>query len=175
VRSDGSGCVVANTPLVQASLLFSLHPWWTLLVFHCVWRRWESERRDVNVWGIRGLIGWCRHLRAGRLNLSWVGDLHCGRPSQGSSLSIIGLDWFWIGLVLIFIRDHGHVCGSHLSELTDYLGENPGGNLGTAQANSCCWLTPIGPELASYQAPYNILWDAVSSQWMHSQQSKSAD
>ena len=26
----------------------------------------------------------------------------------------------------------------------DYLGANPGGNLGTAQANPCCWLTPIG-------------------------------
>jgi len=42
------------------------------------------------------------------------------------------------------IRDHGHACGSRRSELTDYLGENPGGNLGTAQANPCCWLTPIG-------------------------------
>jgi len=26
----------------------------------------------------------------------------------------------------------------------DYLGANPGGTLGTAQANPCCWLTPIG-------------------------------
>ena len=24
-------------------------------------------------------------------------------------------------------------------------GEIPGGNLGTAQTNPCCWLTPIGP------------------------------
>jgi len=24
-------------------------------------------------------------------------------------------------------------------------GANPGGILGTAQANPCCWLTPIGP------------------------------
>jgi len=27
----------------------------------------------------------------------------------------------------------------------DYLGENPGGTLGTVQANPCCWLTPTGP------------------------------
>jgi len=26
----------------------------------------------------------------------------------------------------------------------DCLGANPGGTLGTAQANPCCWLTPIG-------------------------------
>ena len=26
----------------------------------------------------------------------------------------------------------------------DYLGANPGGTLGTVQANPCCWLTPIG-------------------------------
>ena len=40
--------------------------------------------------------------------------------------------------------DNGHAHCSRRSELTDYLGENPGGNLGTAQANPCCWLTPIG-------------------------------
>jgi len=45
---------------------------------------------------------------------------------------------------VVLIRDHGHACGSRRSELTNYLGENPGGNLGTAQANPCCWLTPIG-------------------------------
>jgi len=56
-----------------------------------------------------------------------------------------------------------------------YLGENPGGTLGTAQANPCCWLTPIGPSLANCQAPYIILWDAVSSQWMCYQQSKRTD
>jgi len=26
-----------------------------------------------------------------------------------------------------------------------WIGKNPGGTLGTAQANPCCWLTPIGP------------------------------
>jgi len=52
---------------------------------------------------------------------------------------------------------------------------NCGGNLGTAQANPCCWLTPIGPQLASCQAPHNILWDSASPPWMASQQSKSAD
>jgi len=31
-----------------------------------------------------------------------------------------------------------------MAELTNHLGENPGGTLGTAQANPCCWLTPIG-------------------------------
>jgi len=65
-----------------------------------------------------------------------------------------GLDWIgldWIGLETIgtvfvdIIRDHGHAHGSRRSELTNYLGENPGGTLGTAQANPCCWLTPIGP------------------------------
>ena len=35
--------------------------------------------------------------------------------------------------------------GSSHSELTNYLGQNPGGTLGTAQANPCCWLTPTGP------------------------------
>jgi len=40
--------------------------------------------------------------------------------------------------------DNGHARCSCRSELTDYLGENPGGNLGTAQANPCCWLTPTG-------------------------------
>jgi len=48
-------------------------------------------------------------------------------------------------LDVIFVRDHGHAHGSRRSELTNYLGENPGGNLGTAQANPCCWLTPTGP------------------------------
>jgi len=45
----------------------------------------------------------------------------------------------WIGSdgtrrrgVVIFIRDHGHVCGSRRSELTNYLGVNPGGILGAA-------------------------------------------
>jgi len=47
-------------------------------------------------------------------------------------------------------------------ESNNCLGNNPGGNLGTAQANPCCWLTPIGPQLASCQAPHIILWDAVS-------------
>ena len=42
------------------------------------------------------------------------------------------------------IRDHGHAHGSRCSEFNNYLGENPGGILGTAQANPCCWLTPIG-------------------------------
>jgi len=55
-----------------------------------------------------------------------------------------GLDWIRFRFGLIFIRDHGRACGSRRSELTNYLGENPGGNLGTAQANPCCWLTPIG-------------------------------
>jgi len=58
-----------------------------------------------------------------------------------------GLDWIgddWLGFVDM-IRDHGHAHGSRRSELTNCLGENPGGNLGTAQANPCCWLTPIGP------------------------------
>jgi len=50
----------------------------------------------------------------------------------------------WIRWLFVDIRDHGHAHGSRRSELTNYLGENPGGNLGTAQANPCCWLTPIG-------------------------------
>jgi len=75
---------------------------------------------------------------------------------------VCGVGGNWIGLALTFIRDHGHACGSRRSELTDYLGENPGGILGTAQANPCCWLTPTGPQLASCQAPCTILWDAVS-------------
>jgi len=41
--------------------------------------------------------------------------------------------------------DSGHAHGSCRSESTNYLGENPGGNLGTVQANPCCWLTPTGP------------------------------
>jgi len=40
-----------------------------------------------------------------------------------------------------------------MSRIDDCSGANPGGNLGTAQANPCCWLTPIGPQLASCQAP----------------------
>jgi len=32
----------------------------------------------------------------------------------------------------------------HIRVVNDYLGTNPGGTLGTAQANPCCWLTPIG-------------------------------
>ena len=52
---------------------------------------------------------------------------------------------FGFMVVVVDIRDHGHACGSRRSELTNYLGENPGGILGTAQANPCCWLTPIGP------------------------------
>jgi len=56
----------------------------------------------------------------------------------------------WIGLDVLDWRlwlckgDNGHARCSRRSELTNYLGENPGGILGTAQANSCCWLTPIG-------------------------------
>jgi len=64
------------------------------------------------------------------------------------------------------IRDHGHALGSRRSEFNNCLGENPGGNLGTAQANPRCWLTPTGPQLASCQAPCNILWDAAFQQWM---------
>jgi len=56
-----------------------------------------------------------------------------------------GRDRWMAPVDVIFIRDHGHAHGSRRSELTNYLGENPGGNLGTAQANPCCWLTPIGP------------------------------
>jgi len=52
--------------------------------------------------------------------------------------------YFELGMTCWRVRDHGHAHGSRRSELTDYLGENPGGNLGTAQANPCCWLTPIG-------------------------------
>jgi len=37
----------------------------------------------------------------------------------------------WMAPVLC-IRDHGHACGSRRSELTSYLGENPGGILGAA-------------------------------------------
>jgi len=51
----------------------------------------------------------------------------------------------FVGVDVAFVRDHGHVCGSRRSELTNCLGENPGGTLGTAHANPCCWLTPIGP------------------------------
>jgi len=49
------------------------------------------------------------------------------------------------GYDYMFIRDHWHAHGSRRSELTNYLGENPCGTLGTAQANPCCWLTPLGP------------------------------
>jgi len=52
---------------------------------------------------------------------------------------------FVVGWMFTFVRDHGHVHGSRRSELTNCLGENPGGTLGTAQANPCCWLTSIGP------------------------------
>jgi len=37
----------------------------------------------------------------------------------------------------------GHL--AFVGQMTDCLGENPGGILGTAQANPCCWLTPTGP------------------------------
>jgi len=66
----------------------------------------------------------------------------CRDEDGGLALYHVGLDL--AGLVT-FIKDHGHVHGSCRSELTDYLGENPGGNLGTAHANPCCWLTPIRP------------------------------
>jgi len=55
---------------------------------------------------------------------------------------------WWIGFGGLFVDlqgDNGHAHCSRRSELTDYLGENPAGNLGTVQANPCCWLTPIGP------------------------------
>jgi len=48
----------------------------------------------------------------------------------------------------IKVPDHGHAFGSGsglVNSVTDYLGENPGATLGTAQTNPCCWLTPIGP------------------------------
>jgi len=34
--------------------------------------------------------------------------------------------------------DHGHAHGSRRSDSTNYLGANPGGILGAAQANPCC-------------------------------------
>jgi len=43
------------------------------------------------------------------------------------------------------LPDHGHALGSGLvNSATDYLGVNPGGIHGTAHANPCCCLTPIG-------------------------------
>jgi len=67
-------------------------------------------------------------------------------------------------LLVIGTPDHGHACGSgSVHNATDCLGKNPGGTLGTAQANPCCWLAPIGPQLASCQAPHIILWDDASN------------
>jgi len=71
-----------------------------------------------------------------------IGDTTTDDKGIGSAW--LGLERMAIVAVAIRIRDHGHAHGSRRSELTDYLGENPGGNLGTAQANPCCWLTPIG-------------------------------
>jgi len=59
-----------------------------------------------------------------------------------------------------------HAHGSCRSELTDCSGANPGGNLGTAQANPCCWLTPTGSQLTSCQAPHIILSDAAFQLWV---------
>jgi len=71
----------------------------------------------------------------------------CGGGNTTRQLALHGGrdGWMVSASVVIFIRDHGHAPGSRRSELTNYLGENPGGTLGTAQANPCCWLTPIGP------------------------------
>jgi len=60
---------------------------------------------------------------------------------RGTRIGLDGLDWrLWLCK-----DDNGHAHCSRRSESTDCLGENPGGNLGTVQANPCCWLTPIGP------------------------------
>jgi len=56
-----------------------------------------------------------------------------------------GRDGWMVSVGVTFVRDHEHAHGSRRSELTNCLGENPGGTLGTAHANPCCWLTPIGP------------------------------
>jgi len=45
---------------------------------------------------------------------------------------------------------------------TNCQGANLGGISGTKQANPWRWLTPIGPQLASCQAPCIALWDAAS-------------
>jgi len=68
-----------------------------------------------------------------------------GRSLRIELESASELELAFAGDVLTIIRDHGHAHGSRRSELTNYLGENPGGTLGTAQANPCCWLTPTGP------------------------------
>jgi len=76
------------------------------------------------------------------------GEVRGGDTTQPDNLQCTE-GWMegWMAFVVgvTFIRDHGHAHGSRRSELTNYLGENPGGNLGTAQANPCCWLTPTGP------------------------------
>jgi len=85
--------------------------------------------RIVSVWSgftvVRVLVGWMEVDEGGH-------RAHLER----------GLDSAW---PVDIIRDHGHAHGSRRRELTNYLGENPGGNLGTAQVNPCCWLTPTGP------------------------------
>jgi len=75
------------------------------------------------------------------------GEVRGGDITQHDNLqgAEAGMDGWMAPVGVIFIRDHGHACGSRRSELTNYLGENPGENLGTVQANPCCWLTPTGP------------------------------
>jgi len=78
---------------------------------------------------------------------AWLGELMMdgwrGRSwAEGTLMEDAALTH--IGLVTCK-GDNGHAHCSRRSELTDYLGENPGGNLGTTQAHPCCWLTPIGP------------------------------
>ena len=53
----------------------------------------------------------------------------------------------WIGLLeaAATLASAGAMAPSRGQCSDNHLGTNPGGNLGTAQANPCCWLTPIGP------------------------------
>jgi len=121
-------------------------------------RLWRMTRSKEATWVSQGntttkqgVFGWQRRPWETRQQMTMVGiGLDGVRRCRGDCGDIC------------YCRDHGHVCGSRRSELTNCLGENPGGTLGPAQANPCCWLTPIGPQLANCQAPCSILWDAAS-------------
>jgi len=99
------------------------------------------------------------------VGLGWMNARHDGVKSVDAveSPRIVLEGWMDASCLAVDLQgNNGHAHCSRRSELTNHLGENPGGNLGTAQANLCCWLTPIGPQLASCQAPHIILWDAAS-------------
>jgi len=117
----------------------------------CLICLWEQDGGPSPV----GPMGWLR--LSGLVSVwFWIRLGAVGRPTMERIMERFvaltqqpamhgGRDGWMDGAGVMFIRDHGLVCGSRRSDLTNYLGENPGGNLGTAQANPCCWLTPIGP------------------------------